>query len=191
MPDETMPDPTVPNAQFLVGGRKYIRLADDWWEEYENAGVHRARVSGREAQLLDRLLIVVERDAADATSAEPRYRDPVFTTLAPTLSELGQRLDALLNDEDLDDEKLQAASEGLLGQIGDAIAHRGRWRPTACAHGTNPRERCTICPPLAPLTGGRGELIASIFFADDGKTRIELAPHVAARLAARPSEETR
>jgi NTP pyrophosphatase (non-canonical NTP hydrolase) len=64
MPDDSMPEPTVPNAQFIVGGRKYVRLADDWWEEYENTGIHHplTRASEREAQLLDRLLIVMERD---------------------------------------------------------------------------------------------------------------------------------
>jgi hypothetical protein len=39
--------------------------------------------------------------------------------------ELGRRLDDLLLDEDLDDEKLREASEGLLPNLADAIFSRG------------------------------------------------------------------
>jgi hypothetical protein len=44
------------------------------------------------------------------------------------LVELGRKLDDLLLDEDLTDEKLREASGGLLPNIADAIAGRGRYR---------------------------------------------------------------
>lgn len=57
-------------------------------------------------------------------SARPRWEDM-------TLRELADALGDLVCDEDLDDEKLRDASEGLLPCLYDKLLHEGHATPSA------------------------------------------------------------
>lgn len=77
-----------------------------------------------------------------------------------SLAELAAALDVLLADEDLTSAKLEAASEGLLPALADALAQRGSYRPsTTCKFCGTTRavdpSRSFLVVDFEPIVAGR------------------------------------